>query len=89
MNTVMPFDGNTSEAAIVTWLTNRLDRLERIIDENNTAINARISQIEHRLLIPPRVEIDSWRATILIVSIVGVVLSIMALIYAGGSFGGG
>lgn len=84
----MPFDGNTSEAAIITWLTSRLDRLERIIDDNNTTINTRITQIEHRLLIPSRVEIDSWRATILIVGLVAVVLGIMALIYAGGSFGG-
>lgn len=89
MNTVMPFDGNVSEAAIVTWLTNRLDRLERIIDENNTAINARISQIEHRLLIPPRVEVDGWRVTILTISVVIAVAAIIMMIYAGGSFGGG
>lgn len=88
MNAAMPFDGNTSEAAIVTWLTNRLDRLERIIDENNTAINARISQIENRLLIPPRVELDSWRATLLVVSIVVAIISVMAAVYVGGSFGG-
>lgn len=88
MTTVMPFDGNTSEAAIVTWLTNRLDRLERIIDENNTAINARISQIEHRLLIPPRVEIDGWRAIFLVVSIITAILSVLTLVYAGGAFGG-
>ena len=88
MNATMPFDGNTSEAAIVTWLTNRLDRLERIIDENNTAINARISQIEHRLLIPPRVELDSWRATLLVVSIVVAIISVMAAVYVGGSCGG-
>ncbi len=88
MNATMPFDGNSTEQTMMQWLTNRLDRLERLIDENNTAINARINQIEHHLLLSPRLEIDSWRAAILVVSIIGVALSIMALIYAGGSFGG-
>lgn len=87
MNAAMPFDGNTSEAAIVTWLTNRLDRLERLIDENNTAINARINQIEHHLLLSPKVELDGWRAVSLAVSIVVAVLAIAVLIYAGGSLG--
>ncbi len=87
MNATMPFDGNSTEQTMMQWLTSRLDRLERLIDENNNAINARINQIEHRLLLP-RLEIDSWRAAILVVSIIGVALSIMALIYAGGSFGG-
>ncbi len=83
----MPFDGNTSETAIVTWLTNRLDRLERIIDENNTAINARINQIEHRLLLPQKVDLDGWRTVTLIVSVVIAVLAIVTMIYAGGSLG--
>ena len=83
----MPFDGNTSEAAIVTWLINRLDRLERLIDENNTAINARINQIEHRLLLPQKVDLDGWRIVTLIVSVVIAVLAIVTMIYAGGSLG--
>lgn len=86
MNTAMPFDGNTDQT-MMQWLTSRLDRLERIIDENNTAINARISQIEHRLLLPPRVELDGWRTVSLIVSIVVAVLAIIVMIYAGGSLG--
>ena len=87
MNAAMPFDGNTSEAAIVTWLINRLDRLERLIDENNTAINARINQIEHRLLLPQKVDLDGWRIVTLIVSVVIAVLAIVTMIYAGGSLG--
>lgn len=87
MNATMPFDGNSTEQTMMQWLTSRLDRLERLIDENNNAINARINQIEHRLLLPPKVELDGWRAVSLAVSIVVAVLAIAILIYAGGSFG--
>lgn len=76
MNATMPFDGNT-EQTMMQWLTSRLDRLERLIDENNNAINARINQIEHRLL----------HTISLIVSIVVAVLAIVTLIYAGGTLG--
>ena len=86
MNTAMPFDGNT-EQTMMQWLTSRLDRLERLIDENNNAINARINQIEHRLLHSPKLELDGWRTISLIVSIVVAVLAIVTLIYAGGTLG--
>ena len=82
----MPFDGNTDQT-MMQWLTSRLDRLERLIDDNNNAINARINQIEHRLLLPTKVELDGWRTVSLAVSIVVAILAIVALIYAGGSLG--
>ncbi len=87
MNATMPFDGNSTEQTMMQWLTSRLDRLERLIDENNNAINARINQIEHHLLLSPKVELDGWRAVSLAVSIVVAVLAIAVLIYAGGSLG--
>lgn len=87
MNATMPFDGNGTEQTMMQWLTSRLDRLERLIDENNNAINARINQIEHHLLLSPKVELDGWRAVSLAVSIVVAVLAIAVLIYAGGSLG--
>ncbi len=87
MNATMPFDGNSTEQTMMQWLTSRLDRLERLIDENNNAINARINQIEHHLLLPQKVDLDGWRTVTLIVSIVVAVLAIVTMIYAGGSFG--
>lgn len=86
MNAAMPFD-NGDQQPMMQWLTSRLDRLERLIDENNNAINARINQIEYRLLLPPKVELDGWRTVSLAVSIVVAILAIVALIYAGGSLG--
>lgn len=86
MTIAMPFDGNTDQT-MFQWLSSRLDRLERLIDENNTAINAKISHIEHRLLSPSKLELDGWRMVALSVSIIVAVAAIVTAIYAGGALG--
>ncbi len=81
----MPFDGGGgTDETIIKWLTGRLDRLERMIDD----LNVRINQFEHRLLLPPRVELGGWQGLLLVIAIAVAASALIALVYFGGSSGG-
>lgn len=83
---IMPFNENNNDAGdtMLKWLTGRLDRLERLIDD----LNAKITQMEHRLLQPSRMDINGWSGAIIIVGVVMTTLLIMWIIYTGGRVGG-
>ncbi len=81
---IMPFDNNNDGDTMLKWLTGRLDRLERLIDD----LNAKITQMEHRLMQPPRMDIGGWNGAIIIVGVIMATLLIMWVIYTGGRAGG-
>ena len=85
---IMPFNENDNTSSggdtMLKWLTGRLDRLERLIDD----LNAKITQMEHRLLQPPHMDMSGWSGAIIIVGVVMTTLLIMWIIYTGGRVGG-
>lgn len=82
----MPFDNNNTDSGdhMLKWLTARLDRLERLIDD----LNAKITSMEHHLLFPQRMDVTGWNGALVIVGVISATIFIIWLIYVGGQAGG-